>query len=98
MVYLPLYRLIIREAAAEFIAVAIMIIFGNGVDCQAVLSMNTGVAPFPRGVRSSTASVGRGDSPRMIRTGYHSPLAGLLASPSLCTSLVVFLADILTPL
>lgn len=43
------YRLIIREAAAEFMGVAIMIIFGNGVDCQAVLSMNTGVASFPRG-------------------------------------------------
>ncbi|KXN82857.1 hypothetical protein AN958_02131 [Leucoagaricus sp. SymC.cos] len=43
------YRLIIREAAAEFIGTAILIIFGNGVDCQAVLSMNNSVASFPRG-------------------------------------------------
>lgn len=43
------YRLMIREAAAEFTGVALIIIFGNGVDCQAILSMNDGVAAFPRG-------------------------------------------------
>jgi aquaglyceroporin related protein len=42
--------MIIREAAAEFLGTAILIIFGTGVDCQAVLSMNTKVAAFPRGV------------------------------------------------
>jgi len=39
-----------REAAAEFTGVALIIIFGNGADCQAILSMNHGVAAFPRGV------------------------------------------------
>jgi len=43
------YRMIIREAVAEFLGVAILIIFGNGVDCQVVLSMNPAVAAFPRG-------------------------------------------------
>ncbi|XP_006462791.1 hypothetical protein AGABI2DRAFT_186654 [Agaricus bisporus var. bisporus H97] len=43
------HRMIIREAAAEFLGTAILIIFGTGVDCQAVLSMNTDVAAFPRG-------------------------------------------------
>jgi aquaglyceroporin related protein len=42
--------MIIREAAAEFLGTAVLIIFGTGVDCQAVLSMKTGVASFPRGV------------------------------------------------
>ncbi|KAF9450558.1 major intrinsic protein superfamily membrane channel protein [Macrolepiota fuliginosa MF-IS2] len=43
------YRMMIREPAAEFLGVAILIIFGNGVVCQTILSMNPAVAPFPRG-------------------------------------------------
>ncbi|KAJ3572958.1 hypothetical protein NP233_g2747 [Leucocoprinus birnbaumii] len=43
------YRPIIREATAEFLAVMIVVIFGIGVDCQVMLSMNTGVASFPQG-------------------------------------------------
>ncbi|KAJ3564588.1 hypothetical protein NP233_g8200 [Leucocoprinus birnbaumii] len=43
------YRLIIREATAEFLAVMIVVIFGIGVDCQVMLSMHTGVASFPQG-------------------------------------------------
>jgi len=35
---------------AEFLGVVILIIFGNGVDCQVVLSANQGVAPSPKGV------------------------------------------------
>lgn len=40
----------IREPFAEFLGVMILIIFGAGVDCQVVLSTNTGVAPSPKGV------------------------------------------------
>lgn len=40
----------IKEPAAEFFGVMILIIFGNGVDCQTVLSKNTAVAASPMGV------------------------------------------------
>jgi len=43
------YRAFIREPFAEFLGVVIMIIFGNGVDCQVVLSANSNVAPSPKG-------------------------------------------------
>jgi len=43
------YRQIIREAAAEFTGVMILIIFGTGVDCQVVLSSVTAVAPSQKG-------------------------------------------------
>ena len=44
------YSEYIREPAAEFFGVMILIIFGNGVDCQTVLSKNTAVAAAPFGV------------------------------------------------
>lgn len=40
----------LREPFAEFLGVAILILFGDGVVCQVVLSANTGVAPTPKGV------------------------------------------------
>jgi aquaglyceroporin related protein len=40
----------IREYAAEFLGVMILIIFGNGVNCQVVLSTNTSVTSSPKGV------------------------------------------------
>ncbi|KAJ7432757.1 major intrinsic protein superfamily membrane channel protein [Mycena galericulata] len=43
------YRLMLREYAAEFLGVCILIIFGTGVDCQVVLSSVPGVAPAQRG-------------------------------------------------
>ncbi|KAJ7057093.1 major intrinsic protein superfamily membrane channel protein [Mycena amicta] len=43
------YRQIIREAAAEFTGVAILIIFGTGVVCQVVLSALPSVAPASKG-------------------------------------------------
>lgn len=43
------YRTFIREPFAEFLGVVILIIFGNGVNCQVVLSANPNVAPSPRG-------------------------------------------------
>lgn len=45
-------RQIVREPAAEFLGVMILIIFGNGVDCQVVLSGNPGVASSSKGVCS----------------------------------------------
>ncbi|KAJ3524467.1 hypothetical protein NM688_g8556 [Phlebia brevispora] len=42
-------REIIREPMAEFFGVLILIVFGNGVDCQTVLSANTKVASSPKG-------------------------------------------------
>lgn len=41
---------IIREPFAEFLGVAILIIFGAGVDCQVVLSGSTAVASSQKGV------------------------------------------------
>jgi len=43
------YREMIREPVAEFLGVAILVIFGTGVDCQVVLSADSRVASFPRG-------------------------------------------------
>jgi len=43
-------RQMIREPAAEFFGVMIIIIFGNGVDCQVVLSGDPGVASSAHGV------------------------------------------------
>ncbi|KAJ3978615.1 putative aquaporin 4 [Lentinula detonsa] len=43
------YRQIIREIAAEFTGVMILIIFGTGVVSQVVLSSNPAVAPTPKG-------------------------------------------------
>ncbi|KAF8964774.1 putative aquaporin 6 [Flammula alnicola] len=42
-------RKVIREPMAEFAGVAIFVMFGTGVDCQVVLSTNTGVASAPKG-------------------------------------------------
>ncbi|KZT36216.1 aquaporin [Sistotremastrum suecicum HHB10207 ss-3] len=39
----------LREPAAEFLGTMILIIFGNGVDCQVVLSGSMNVSPAPKG-------------------------------------------------
>ncbi|KAG6878847.1 hypothetical protein C0992_007156 [Termitomyces sp. T32_za158] len=44
------YKQMLREPMAEFFGVMILIIFGNGVDCQVVLSGNPGVAASPKGL------------------------------------------------
>lgn len=44
------YSDMFREYMAEFTGVAILIIFGTGVDCQVVLSSVTGVASSQKGV------------------------------------------------
>ncbi|KAF8334403.1 aquaporin-like protein [Amanita rubescens] len=43
------YRQIIREGAAEFLGVMILIIFGTGVVCQITLSANPNISPSPKG-------------------------------------------------
>ncbi|KAJ8082056.1 hypothetical protein PM082_007902 [Marasmius tenuissimus] len=43
------YRLWIREAAAEFTGVMLLVIFGSGVNCQVGLSSNSGVSASPKG-------------------------------------------------
>ncbi|KAF5339642.1 hypothetical protein D9758_015589 [Tetrapyrgos nigripes] len=43
------YRQALRPYAAEFAGVMILIIFGDGVVCQVVLSANSGVASTPKG-------------------------------------------------
>ncbi|CAA7262912.1 unnamed protein product [Cyclocybe aegerita] len=43
------WREYLREPFAEFLGVAILIIFGTGVVCQVFLSANTGVSATPRG-------------------------------------------------
>uniref|UniRef100_A0A0W0EVC4 Putative aquaporin 4 n=1 Tax=Moniliophthora roreri TaxID=221103 RepID=A0A0W0EVC4_MONRR len=43
------YRQMIREAAAEFTGVMLLVIFGSGVNCQVGLSSNPGVAASPKG-------------------------------------------------
>lgn len=40
----------LKEPLAEFFGTMILIIFGNGVDCQVVLSANPNVASSPKGV------------------------------------------------
>ncbi|KAF8803370.1 aquaporin [Phlegmacium glaucopus] len=42
-------RQILREPVAEFAGVALLVIFGTGVNCQASLSTNSGVASSPKG-------------------------------------------------
>lgn len=57
---------------AEFTGVAILVIFGAGVDCQVVLSSNTGVASSQKGV--STVFI----SPlKNLPTHYGFPCPGL---------------------
>jgi aquaglyceroporin related protein len=41
----------LREPFAEFLGVAILIIFGAGVNCQVLLSSASGVSSSPKGVR-----------------------------------------------
>ncbi|KAJ7484488.1 putative aquaporin 4 [Mycena latifolia] len=43
------YREVLREPFAEFLGVAVLIIFGAGVNCQVLLSSVTGVASSPKG-------------------------------------------------
>ncbi|KAK0443105.1 putative aquaporin 4 [Desarmillaria tabescens] len=43
------YRQILREPAAEFAGTMLLVIFGTGVNCQASLSTNSGVASSPKG-------------------------------------------------
>ncbi|KAK0235010.1 putative aquaporin 4 [Armillaria nabsnona] len=43
------YRQILREPAAEFAGTMLLVIFGTGVNCQAGLSANLGVASSPKG-------------------------------------------------
>ncbi|KAF9557543.1 putative aquaporin 4 [Agrocybe pediades] len=43
------YREYIREPFAEFLGVMVLIMFGNGVDCQVVLGGNTAVSAAERG-------------------------------------------------
>ena len=51
----------VREPAAEFLGVMILVIFGNGAACQTTLSSNTRVSSSPAGV--SSLFVLDGDSP-----------------------------------
>jgi glycerol uptake facilitator-like aquaporin len=44
----------LREAAAEFTGVLMIVIFGTGVLCQVVLSSNAGVSATSKGVSTST--------------------------------------------
>ncbi len=67
---------VLREPVAEFFGVMILIIFGAGVDCQVVLSANTGVASSPKGVSASDASLSIACSPVGNRTTYLSTSAG----------------------
>lgn len=43
------YKQLLREPVAEFAGVAILVIFGAGVECQVVLSANLTVAASPKG-------------------------------------------------
>ncbi|KAJ7201681.1 putative aquaporin 4 [Mycena pura] len=43
------YRDMLREPFAEFLGVAILVIFGAGVNCQVLLSSDSGVSSSPKG-------------------------------------------------
>lgn len=49
------YKQMLREPAAEFLGVALLIIFGAGVECQVNLSANPAVAATPKGSYLSTS-------------------------------------------
>ena len=51
---LRLPRKLMRELAAEFLGVMILVMFGNGASCQTQLSRNTGVASVAYGVSISS--------------------------------------------
>jgi hypothetical protein len=71
------------EAAAEFMGVMVLIIFGNGAICQVVLSGNTSVTTLPHGVRSPTSELSQllNDYP-LSRTGFLSVSVGLAVRQS----------------
>lgn len=68
-----LHRAFIREPFAEFLGVAILIMFGNGVNCQVVLSVNPNVTPSPKGVR--------------ISISWHLPIKALKLQRIICRSI-----------
>ncbi|KAF7291875.1 hypothetical protein MIND_01212800 [Mycena indigotica] len=43
------YREYLREPFAEFLGVAVLVLFGAGVNCQVLLSSSTGVSSSPKG-------------------------------------------------
>ena len=59
-------------------------LFGNGANCQAFLSLNTHVASTPRGVSGCASTVGlHGGLTSFPRTSFRSTLAGPQVSHSL---------------
>ena len=70
-------RACIREPFAEFLGTMILIIFGCGGNCQAVLSTNTAVAPSPRGVSIQSRLKSMVQLNAMIRASSPLTLAGL---------------------
>ena len=50
-------RALLHEYAAEFFGVMILVIFGCGVNCQAVLSSNTNASASPKGVSTGATYV-----------------------------------------
>ena len=67
-----LNREAIREPMAEFIGVAIFVIFGAGADCQVGLSRNVNVSSSPKGVRHFLLCAG------LMPSDTHSIPCGLI--------------------
>ena len=77
------YRYTLREPFAEFLGTLILVLFGNSANCQAFLSMNTGVVSSPRGVSCYLSTIDYlGGLMSFPRTFFLSTLAGQQVSLS----------------
>ena len=75
------YRQMIQEPAAEFLGTAILVGFGNAVNCQVALSTNPKISSVPKGVSIYFDPNRRcNDRPGINRTGRLFPSDGQLVS------------------
>lgn len=65
-------RELIREPVAEFFGVMILIIFGNGVDCQVTLSAHSQVASSQFGVSVILPQIDQYISTHLVLQSYLS--------------------------
>lgn len=86
-------RCAIREVMAEFVGVALLVVFGAGAACQVVLSTNTGVSPSERGVSTPTPLVMPRDSQRFRSRFFRSTSDGQSVSLWVPGLAVAYLED-----
>ena len=87
------HKYAIRKVMAEFVGVALLVIFGAGAACQVVLSTNPGVAPSERGVSTPIPLVMPRDSQRFRSRSFRSISDGRSVSLRVPGSALVCLKD-----